>query len=117
MDVYVTAKQANDSPTLWNAIMSLVGDDGTDLVPAERKFRAELKFHSERISQTEPLNLYYDRFKMRFQQFKSLGIIGLLHESDVVRHFYTKLGASRYNQFYREKMNLVSREIDFFLKI
>ena len=76
MDVYTAAKQANDSPTLWNAIMSLVGDDGTDLDPAERKFRAESKFHAERMSQTEPLNMYYDRFKMHFQQCKSLAITG-----------------------------------------
>ena len=50
---------------------------GTDLDPSERKFRAESKFHAERMSQTEPLNIYYDRFKMRFQQCKNLGIIGL----------------------------------------
>ena len=112
MDVYIIAKQSNDSPALWNAIMSLVGDDGTDLDPAERKFRAESKFYAERMSQTEALNIYYDRFKMRFQQCKSLGIIGLQDESDIVRHFYAKLDASRYNQFYREKMNLVSRGID-----
>ena len=41
MEVYITAKQSNDSPALWNAITSLVGDDGTDLVPSERKFRAD----------------------------------------------------------------------------
>ena len=109
MVVYIAVKQANDSPALWNAIMSLVGDDGTDLDPAERKFRTESKFHAERMSQTEPLNIYYDRF---FQQCKGLGIIGLQDESDVVRYFYAKLDASRYKQFYREKKNLVSRGID-----
>ena len=103
MDVHVTAKQASDSPALWNAIMSLVGDDGTDLDPSERKFRAESKFPAERMFQTEPLNIYYDRFKMRFQQCKSFGIVGLQDESDAVRHFYAKLDSSRYNECYREK--------------
>ena len=45
--MYITAKQSNNSPAQWNAIMSLVGDDGTDLDPSERKFRAESKFHGE----------------------------------------------------------------------
>ena len=49
---------------------------------------------------------------MRFQQCKSLGFIELQDESNAVRHFYAKLDASRYNQFYREKMNLVSSRID-----
>ena len=51
------------------------------------------------------------RFAGRFQQIKSLGIVGLQDESDAVRHFYAKLD-SRYYQFYPEKMNLVSRGID-----
>ena len=83
--------------------MSLVGDDGTDLDHYERNFRAESKFHAERMSQTELLNIYYDRFNKRFQQCKSLRIIGLQDESDAAGHFYAKLDASRYNQFYREK--------------
>ena len=49
MDVYVTAKQANDSPALWNAIMSLVGDDVNDLDPSEQQYRAESKFRVERM--------------------------------------------------------------------
>ena len=92
--------------------MSLVRDDGTDLDPSERNFRAESKFHAERMFHTESLNLYYDRFKMRFQQCKSLEIVGLQDDSDTVRHFYAKLDSSRYNQFYREKMNLASRGMD-----
>ena len=41
MDVNVTAKQANDSLALWNALMSLVGADETNLDPSERNSKVK----------------------------------------------------------------------------
>lgn len=113
MDEYTDAAETQDTEALWNTIKSLVCDDGNDQNPAERKFRALSKYNNERMFNNESLSTFYNRFKLRYEACKTLGVAGFQDESEaVVRQFYAKLDGARYAALYRDKVNLVNRNID-----
>ena len=113
MDEYSDAAEAQDTEALWRTITSLVCDDGNDQSPAERRFRSLSKYNNERIFNNESLSTFFNRFKLRFEACRSLGVAGFEDESEsIVRQFYAKLDGARYAALYREKVNLVNRNID-----
>ena len=61
------------------------------------KFTAQWNLNSEKMTNSESLSTFYNRFKLRYEACNTLGVASFEDELElIVRQFYVKLDGPRY---------------------